>query len=379
MPAQTAVAIVPVSGPDKTAAPASPDYFFEGAEKLLEVWFGSSLEVDGVAEADTKNGASLSLRSIPRQEWDALCELAACRILHAMSNECMDSYVLSESSLFVSDRRVILKTCGSTKLLATISRLLELAETYSGLDQVVNVYYSRKNFARPDLQPKLYRSFDAEMDYLDRFFDESSAYCLGSMKSDRWYLYTSSLPQAPITCADHTLEILMTEMPQHVLDLFTREACEDGPDCTKKTGIDRIMPPGTAIHEELFDPCGYSMNALVPNSDKYATIHVTPEPAFSYASFETNQDHICLFAQTKRVLECFQPQKFLLTIFSNEHSESAKATQQQLWEKEMLGYRRTSIQFVRLETDETLVYAHYVRKCKSSCGSSSEDEGERSE
>ncbi|GMS98343.1 hypothetical protein PENTCL1PPCAC_20518 [Pristionchus entomophagus] len=375
MPAQTAVAVVPVAGPDKDA-PASPDYFFEGAEKLLEVWFGSSMEVDGETTLPM-NGASLSLRSIPRKEWDDLCDIAACRILHAMSNSHMDSYVLSESSLFVSDRRVILKTCGSTKLLATISRLLELAETYSGLDQVVNVYYSRKNFSRPDLQPKLHRSFDSEMDYLDRFFDESNAYCLGSMKADRWYLYTSSLPQAPITCPDHTLEILMTEMPQHVLDLFTREKCVDGPDCTKKTGIDRIMPAGTAIHEELFDPCGYSMNALVPDSDKYATIHVTPETAFSYASFETNQDHICLFAQTKRVLECFQPHKFLLTIFSNEHSESAKATQQQLWEKEMLGYRRTSIQFVRLETDETLVYAHYVRKFNH--GSSSEDEGERSE
>lgn len=85
---------------------------------------------------------------------------------------------------------------------------------------------------------------------------ESNAYCLGSMKSDRWYLYTSSLPQAPITCPvrnrpiipkypafwrqiqirfsqDHTLEILMTDMPQHVLDLFTRDQCVDGPDCTK--------------------------------------------------------------------------------------------------------------------------------------------------
>ncbi|KAF8365564.1 smd-1 [Pristionchus pacificus] len=377
MPAQTAVAVLPTAGPDKDALATSPDYFFEGAEKLLEVWFGSSSEVDGVAHP-SMNGASLSMRSIPREEWDDLCSIAACRILHAMSNSHMDSFVLSESSLFVSDRRVIMKTCGGTRLLAALPRLLELAEKYAGLDQVVNVYYSRKNFARPDLQPKLHRSFDGEIDYLDKYFDESNAYCLGSMKSDRWYLYTSSLPQAVSTYPDHTLEILMTEMPQHVLDLFTRETCVDGPDCTVKTGIDRIMPAGTEIHEELFDPCGYSMNALVSNSDKYATIHVTPEAAFSYASFETNQDHVCLFAQTKRVLECFQPHKFLLTIFSNEHSESAKATQQQLWEREMLGYRRTSVQFVRLETEEQLVYAHYVRKHNWG-SSSSEDEGERSE
>lgn len=40
--------------------------------------------------------------------------------------------------------------------------------------------------------------------------------------------------------------------------------------------------------------------------DHYATIHVTPEKEFSFASFETNQDHVCLYKQTKKVLKCFR-------------------------------------------------------------------------
>lgn len=33
--------------------------------------------------------------------------------------------------------------------------------------------------------------------------------------------------------------------------------------------IAQILPVGAAVHEELFEPCGYSMNALMPNSVSY--------------------------------------------------------------------------------------------------------------
>ncbi|KHJ77500.1 hypothetical protein OESDEN_22880, partial [Oesophagostomum dentatum] len=56
---------------------------------------------------------------------------------------------------------------------------------------------------------------------------------MGSLKQDRWYLYTYHVPQ-PITKApDHTLEILMTDLDEDVLHTFTREACEDGKECTE--------------------------------------------------------------------------------------------------------------------------------------------------
>ena len=66
------------------------------------------------------------------------------------------------------------------------------------------------------------------------------------------------------------------------------------------------MPDGTIIDDKLFSPCGYSMNGIVPGTDQYCTIHVTPEKAFSYVSFETNQQQMCFVEQTRRVLGCFQ-------------------------------------------------------------------------
>ncbi|KJH49910.1 adenosylmethionine decarboxylase [Dictyocaulus viviparus] len=120
----------------------------------------------------------------------------------------------------------------------------------------------------------------------------------------------------------------------------------------QRSGIDHIVPNGALIQEELFDPCGYSMNAFLPNSDQYATIHVTPEKDFSFASFETNQDLICLYKQTKQVIKCFRPGKLLMTVFANDDSVKGREAQQQLWDRELPGYKRTSIQFVRLECQQ---------------------------
>lgn len=50
------------------------------------------------------------------------------------------------------------------------------------------------------------------------------------------------------------------------------------------------------------------------------TIHITPEPEFSYVSFESNvasSDYSDLIA---RVIKLFQPGKFLVTIFVSKVS-----------------------------------------------------------
>ena len=81
--------------------------------------------------------------------------LAACTIVSSRTNESLDAYVLSESSLFVYPTKWVLKTCGTTKLLAAVPRLLELA---AGLAMTPRrCCYSRASFLFPEQQVRLTR------------------------------------------------------------------------------------------------------------------------------------------------------------------------------------------------------------------------------
>ena len=78
---------------------------------------------------------------------------AGCCIVSARSNESLDAYVLSESSLFVYPDKAVLKTCGTTKLLDAVPLLLELA---AGLGLTCSrCKYSRASFLFPDSQVRL--------------------------------------------------------------------------------------------------------------------------------------------------------------------------------------------------------------------------------
>ncbi len=102
---------------DAAAAPApAPGPGFEGPEKVLEIDFAPG------------HGSARGLRDIPRGSWDGILTEAACTILDTLSNDKFDSYVLSESSLFVYPLKMILKTCGTTTLLKAIGPLLEITE-----------------------------------------------------------------------------------------------------------------------------------------------------------------------------------------------------------------------------------------------------------
>lgn len=48
------------------------------------------------------------------------------------------------------------------------------------------------------------------------------------------------------------------------------------------------------------------------------TIHITPEPEFSYVSFESNIASSNYGDLIARVIETFQPGKFVVTIFANK-------------------------------------------------------------
>lgn len=100
--------------------------------------------------------------------------------------------------MFVSKRRFILKTCGTTLLLQALVPLLELAREYCGFDTIEvrrtshrprvcrlisctdlfficlssnqNFFYSRKNFMKPAHQEFPHRNFQEEVDFLSQIF-----------------------------------------------------------------------------------------------------------------------------------------------------------------------------------------------------------------
>lgn len=150
--------------------------------------------------------------------------------------------------MFVSKRRWILKTCGTTTPLQCIEPLLQMASKLAGYTDVEHLFYSRKNFKRPDLQVSPHRGFEEEVALLDTFFDDGRAYCLGSVNRDCWYLYTVNRSGSDLSCSieneiskdvdpDQTIEILMTELDPEVMAIFTKEECSKAKEATEVSFI----------------------------------------------------------------------------------------------------------------------------------------------
>lgn len=371
-------------------------HFFEGVEKLLEIWF----------EPNPSN-KNADLRKIPRPMWDALLKTVRCEIISFTRNEQIDAYVLSESSMFVSKRRWILKTCGTTTPLQCLEPLLRLASEIAGYGEIEDLFYSRKNFKRPEMQVSPHRGFEEEVAFLDSFFEDGRAYSLGAINRDCWHLYTLSrggggsgnkrmlnnnnhhnmsngcnalqttnnmltsstkmnlIESLQLPDPDQTIEILMTDLDPKVMAIFTKDVCNTALEATQKSGIHKLIP-GMVIDDYLFDPCGYSMNGVSKSCGKrykegcYMTIHITPEPDFSYVSFESNVASSSYGDLIARVIETFQPGKFIVTVFANKTSPASNVSR----ELEHLGtidqWKRRDIQFSRFPTYD-LTYAQYCK------------------
>ncbi|XP_072992390.1 S-adenosylmethionine decarboxylase proenzyme-like [Typha latifolia] len=283
---------------------------FEGYEKRLEITFsGASVFVDPHGRG---------LRALSRAQIDSILDLARCTIVSQLSNKDFDSYVLSESSLFVFPYKIILKTCGTTKLLNSIPRILELAEELSL--SVLAAKYSRGTFIFPGAQPSPHRSFSEEVSCLNCFFGSltsgGNAYVIGDAAEpkQKWYIYyATQKPEMPMV----TLEMCMTGLDSKRASIFFKNSADghsSAKEMTKLSGISDIIPEMDICDFE-FDPCGYSMNGIYGSA--LSTIHVTPEEGFSYASYEAmgfDSGSLDYAGLVKRVLRCFGPSEFSVAV-----------------------------------------------------------------
>lgn len=418
---------------------------------MLEVWFAAA--PDALPAGANKNG----LKAVPADTWKEMLDLVNCKVLSVVESEHVDAYLLSESSMFVFPHKLILKTCGTTTLLLGLRRMLRIAAIDAGfpannadsLEKIkiaatpYRVFYSRKNFLFPDKQHGPHRSWKQEVNYLDDMFTGGSAYMVGKMNGDHWYLYLTS-PNTTLTpprtpdhenigtetktfkipsssgyavgqgysgADDETLEVLMTDLePENAkqfylehasvvaenkyfqraqqarkeatnslgdlsgaslvnlslsgttagststhdetFDVFSQTSSDNNggytPDddvgfpeelsteghalgtvVSEACGLSEVYPntryPDARVDAYLFTPCGFSANGVIPAPDQagtathYFTVHVTPEPQCSYASFETNVPGRQSGRETVDVIEhvvsIFKPGRFSVTLF----------------------------------------------------------------
>lgn len=67
---------------------------------------------------------------------EQVLSLVNCKVLEHAQLDGADSYVLSESSMFVFRTHFVLKTCGVTTLLHAVQPMLTLARDYCNFDLV---------------------------------------------------------------------------------------------------------------------------------------------------------------------------------------------------------------------------------------------------
>ncbi|KAI1840106.1 hypothetical protein JX265_008527 [Neoarthrinium moseri] len=472
---------------------------FEGPEKLLEVWFAPS--ADALPSGTKPDG----LKAVSADTWVPMLDEVHCKVLSVVNSEHIDAYLLSESSMFVFPHKLILKTCGTTTLLRGLQSLLRIAAVEAGFpfhnvksveDPHVaatpyRVFYSRKNFLYPEKQPLPHRSWGQEVKFLDDMFEHGSAYMVGKMNGDHWYLYITS-PQSTLTPPrtpeeertptnstrpwriptglasafdgaaeknDETLEVLMTDLDpenakQFYLERASAVACAKLPaqmdearrdavgslgDLSASTstiqtastaeslgdetfdetslasesdrpgtntpmselvdpasltteghalgtvvsdgcGLSDVYPtskyPDARIDAYMFNPCGFSANGVIPapqrlddngdgKSNHYFTVHVTPEPQCSYASFETNVPGGQNGRDTSDVIEhvvgIFKPGHFSVTLFEAKGTGDAPAGVGRSKRVEKIqGYRRID-RIVHDFDDYELVFQYYER------------------
>lgn len=201
---------------------------FEGPEKLLEVWFSPS------PVALPPSAQPSGLKAVSSDVWKEMLDLVNCKVLSVIESEGVDAYLLSESSMFVFPHKLVLKTCGTTTLLYGLPRMLEIAALEAGFPHVKadlqaaipaaatphRVFYSRKNFLYPDQQRGPHRSWREEVKYLDKMFLGGSAYMIGKMNGEHWYLYITG-PNTQLTppATPESDKFIMNETPTKIMDL----------------------------------------------------------------------------------------------------------------------------------------------------------------
>lgn len=264
---------------------------FEGAEKKLEIILSSP---------------QANLRSNADMRWNRVVEASRALILSHVATESLDAYLLSESSLFVWDDRILMITCGKTRLVKALPEILNIV----GKENVAHLFYEQKDFLFPDEQPS---NFKADTAFIKEYCP-GKTYSFGAPGGDCLKVFYWSQPHDGSE-PDATLEILMNDPDPSVMDIFSEENSGTADRAEMQSGLKNILQQQMLTDGYLFSPHGYSLNGVL--DDNYVTVHVTPQPENAYTSFETNIIEKDYAGMVNRVVSVFRPERFTVVLTKN--------------------------------------------------------------
>lgn len=254
----------------------------------------------------------LDLRALPATLWHHLVALSNATILSTVATDACDAYLLSESALFVWSDRLILITCGQTRL---IDAALAFVQEYG--PQVRALFYQRKHERYPHLQPTRF------VEDVARLQPIVPGQVITTTVGTKRFFYE----RTPLDVFDATtVELSMTGLQPAAMAWFGRGPSPQARQAVLQMFDQMGVCDGFVVDDHFFSPRGYSANGV--RGDRYWTLHVTPEVEGSYASFETNLPPAEELLAP--LLSAFSPAAHEVTLFSPVASWGAQWSVQQL-------------------------------------------------
>lgn len=267
--------------------------YFEGPEKKLEIY---SFESQFLSYSDSF--------------WSQLVSSCGAEIIKSSETNDCKFFLLSESSLFVWNHKLLMITCGRTELISSAKFMLDKI----GLKAFDHLFFQRKNEYFPEYQKSFV--FD-DFKNLKEMFPSGYGLRFGDKDDHHLNIFEYS-SRATTPDEDVNLEVLLYGVDPLILDKFLNPT-----DVHKKYLSEILLSffPDFKVDEHWFDPYGYSMNAVLKKN--YGTIHVTPEKGQNYISIEINnikREQVEVFLN--KVDEKFKPKSCDMVYFDPSSTEA---------------------------------------------------------
>lgn len=259
--------------------------FYEGTEKRLLIC--------------TK---TLNLFDLTDQFWQQLVTNSGAEILSTIQNSTLKAYLLSESSLFVWQDKLLLITCGNTQL---VKAALFIQQQFTK-QQINTLIFQRHQALKPHLQSS---NFKQDTLLLEKQFNGQQQHWREGYQGDLFVF--GKISEKTITTQNiYMLHGLQSELAKR-LQIETLNKHQ----ILEQLKLDTFFD-GLLIDHFSFNPKGYSLNAIY--DEQYIAIHLTPELLSTYLSIETSFS----------ALQCadfiaYLQQLFLPTEFKKMHFKSA--------------------------------------------------------